>query len=108
MTTGGSTNMAEAIKMAHYHLHHNDKTRVMVIATDGAPDNKRKAMKEAEKAKEDKIDIITIGTDDADQDFLKKMATRAELGQKVTREVFSQAIIDASNLLPPPKSIVKR
>ncbi len=108
MSTGGSTNMAEAIKVAHYHLHKNDKTQVIVIATDGAPDHKRNALKEAEKAKADNIDIITIGTDDADQDFLKKLATKAELGKKVTREVFSQAISSASNLLPPPKSIVKR
>ncbi len=108
MSAGGSTNMAEAIKMAHYHLHREDKTRVIVIATDGQPDHKKNALKEAEKAKADKIDIITIGTDDADQDFLKKLATRAELGKKVTREVFSQAISDASNLLPPPKQIVER
>jgi uncharacterized protein YegL len=81
---------------------------VIVIATDGRPDSKRNAIKEAEKAKADNIDIITIGTDDAEQDFLKKMATRAELGNKVTREVFSQAISDASKLLPPPRSITKR
>lgn len=108
MEANGSTNMAEAIKMAHYHLDKKDKTRVIVIATDGRPDNKRNAVKEAEKAKADNIDIITIGTDDAEQDFLKKLATRAELGSKVTREVFSRAISDASLLLPPPKSITRR
>jgi Mg-chelatase subunit ChlD len=108
MQAGGSTNMAEAIKMAHYYLDKKDKTQVVVIATDGRPDSKRNAIKEAEKAKADNIDIITIGTDDAEQDFLKKMATRAELGNKVTREVFSQAISDASKLLPPPRSITKR
>ena len=107
MAPSGSTNMAEAIKMAHYHLDKPDKTQVIVIATDGRPDNKRKALSEAEKAKADKIDIITIGTDDAEQDFMQKMATRAELGNKVKREVFSQAISDASKLLPPPKSITK-
>ncbi|MDD2251501.1 MAG: VWA domain-containing protein [Dehalococcoidales bacterium] len=108
MQASGSTNMAEAIKMAHYHLDKKDKTQVIVIATDGRPDNKRNTIKEAEKAKADNIDIITIGTDDAEQDFLKKLATRAELGSKVTREVFSQAISDASRLLPPPKSITRR
>ncbi|MDD5605319.1 MAG: vWA domain-containing protein [Dehalococcoidales bacterium] len=108
MQASGSTNMAEAIKMAHYHLDKKDKTQVIVIATDGRPDNKRNAIKEAEKAKADNIDMITIGTDDAEQDFLKILATRAELGSKVTREVFSQAISDASQLLPPPGSITKR
>ena len=108
MQTNGSTNMAEAIKMARYHLDKKDKTRVIVIVTDGRPDNKRNTLKEADKAKADGIDIITIGTDDAEQDFLKKMATRAELGTKVTQEVFSQAISDASQLLPPPRSVTKR
>jgi len=104
----GSTNMAEAIRMAHHHLNRPDTIRVIVIATDGLPDNAHDALKEATNAKKDKIDIITIGTDDANQEFLKRLATRSELGKKVTREVFSQAISSASNLLPPPKSITRR
>jgi len=108
MYATGSTNMADAIKIAHDHLKKLDNTRVIVIATDGLPDNAQDALLEGTKAKEDKIDIITIGTDDANQEFLKRLATRADLGKKVTREVFSQAISSASNLLPPPKSVTKR
>jgi len=108
MNAAGSTNMAEAIKMARYHLDKAGTTRVMVIATDGKPDSRRKALQEAEKAKAEGIDIITIGTDDAEQDFLKKLATREELGRKVAPEVFSQAISDASRLLPPPRSVARR
>lgn len=108
MHATGSTNMAQAIKMAHDLLKKLDTTRVILIATDGIPDNVNDALLEGMKAKEDKIDIITIGTDDANQEFLKRLATRADLGKKVTREVFSQAISSASNLLPPPKSISKR
>jgi hypothetical protein len=66
------------------------------------------ALAEGEKAKKDKIDIITIGTDDANQEFLEKLASTVELGKKVTREVFSEAISSASNLLPPPKSVTRR
>jgi Mg-chelatase subunit ChlD len=108
MYATGTTNMAEAIRMAHEHLKRADNIRVIVIATDGLPDNAHDALREGTKAKEDKIDIITIGTDDADQEFLKRLATRADLGRKVTREVFSQAISSASNLLPPPRSMTKR
>ena len=108
MHATGSTNMAEAIKMAHDHLKTANNIRVIVIATDGMPNNASEALKEAAKAKEDKIDIITIGTDDANQELLKRLASRSELGKKVSREVFSQAISLASNLLPPPKSVVKR
>jgi Mg-chelatase subunit ChlD len=108
MNATGSTNMEDAIKMAHDHIKKLKNTRVIVIATDGLPDNKQTALKEAAKAKEDKIDIITIGTDDANQEFLKKLASRSGLSKKVERAMFSQAISSASKLLPSPKSITKR
>lgn len=107
MKVSGSTNMSDAIKMARHHLKGRD-TRVIVVATDGIPDNAEDALKEGANAKKDKIDIICIGTDDANQEFLKKLASTAELGKKVTREGFSQAISSASNLLPMPKSLIKR
>jgi Mg-chelatase subunit ChlD len=108
MGASGSTNMAEAIRMAHDHLRRLDNTRVMIIATDGLPDSGQDALREGLRAKQDKIDIVTIGTDDADQAFLQRLATRAELGKKVKREVFSEAISSASNLLPAPKSMTKQ
>jgi molecular chaperone DnaK len=104
----GSTNMSDAIALAHEHFNSMKNTRVMVIATDGQPDNTDETLKEATKAKHDGIDIITIGTDDADQQFLKTLATRSELGTKVSKAVFSQAISSAANLLPAPKSIARR
>jgi Mg-chelatase subunit ChlD len=104
----GSTNMAEAITLAREYFKPLKNMRVIVIATDGLPDNAQEALNAAAKAKEDKIDIITIGTDDADQEFLKKIASRAELGKKVESAIFSSAISSASSLLPPPKSITKR
>jgi molecular chaperone DnaK len=108
MNAGGSTNMSEAISLAHERFNSLKNTRVMVIATDGAPDNAQNALNQAAKAKQDGIDIITIGTDDADQQFLKTLASKAELGSKVSSAVFSQAISSASNLLPAPKSITRR
>lgn len=108
MNSTGTTNMAEAIRMAHDCLRRLGGTRVIVIATDGVPNSAQDALREGARAKGDKIDIITIGTDDADLGFLRMLATRAELGRKVAREVFSQAITQASRLLPSPKSIVKR
>jgi Mg-chelatase subunit ChlD len=108
MNATGTTNMADAINLAHEHFNALKNTRVMVIATDGLPDNAKNTLNEAAKAKQDGIEIITIGTDDADQEFLKKLATRSELGKKVDKAVFSQAISSASNLLPSPRSITKR
>jgi Mg-chelatase subunit ChlD len=99
----GSTNMAAAIAMGREHLGDNQYTRVMVIATDGRPDKTQSALQAGQNAKNDGIDIITIGTDDADLGFLRKLATSEELGNKVSNEQFGKAIASAHLLLPDPK-----
>jgi Mg-chelatase subunit ChlD len=105
MQTSGSTNMTDAISMAHDRLKRLECSRAIVIATDGQPDNVQTSIKAGQLAKGDGIDIITIGTDDADQEFLKKLASRTDLGIKVSREMFAKAISSASKLLPAPKTI---
>ena len=47
-------------------------------------------------------------TDDADLSLLKKLATSAELGNKVSNEQFGQAIGSAYKLLPDPNSVAQR
>jgi Mg-chelatase subunit ChlD len=101
----GSTNMTAAIKTAHTKLHDLSGTKVMVIATDGMPDNVKSSLEAAQKAKDEGIDIISIGTDDADQGYLKKLASRTELSSKVPVEKFAQAITDASLLLSTSRSL---
>jgi Mg-chelatase subunit ChlD len=108
MHASGSTNMTAAISMAHKYLGDVKYTRVIVIATDGQPDNKQSAIQAGQNAKNDGIDIITIGTDDADQAFLKKLATSQELGNKVPNEQFGKALASAHLLLPDPRKIVRK
>jgi len=100
MVAGGSTNMAAAIRLAHRQLVGRTGFRTMVIITDGIPDNVGDSLKAGKDAIKDGIDIITIGTDDADQDFLKKLSSRAELGIKVSREHFEQSIASSAKMLP--------
>jgi uncharacterized protein with von Willebrand factor type A (vWA) domain len=102
---GGSTNMTDAIKIAHSKLVDPDNTKVIVIATDGMPDHVKNSLEEAAITKAAGIDIIAIGTDDADKEFLKKLASRTELSTKVSRDMFAQAITAASSLLMSPRSI---
>jgi Mg-chelatase subunit ChlD len=104
---GGSTNLTAALKLAHAKLKNFAGTKVIVVVTDGMPDSVKRSLEEAELIKRDQIDIITVGTDDADREFLKKLASRSELSTKVTNDRFSQAISDASFLLSSPKSIQK-
>jgi Mg-chelatase subunit ChlD len=108
LRAGGSTNMVDAIKMAHSKLQNLAGTRVIVVATDGMPDNAPAALKAAQLAKNDHIDFIAIGTDDANQAFLQKLATRKELAAQVSSDMFAKAIASASNLLPTPRGIIKR
>ncbi len=99
----GSTNMAAAINMAREHLADPQYARVMVIATDGRPDKTQSALQAGQTAKNDGIDIITIGTDDADLTFLKKLATTSELASKVPSEQFGKALGAAHLMLPDPR-----
>ncbi|MBN1189112.1 MAG: VWA domain-containing protein [Dehalococcoidales bacterium] len=108
LRASGSTNMTAAIKMAHEELKGLEGLKAMVIATDGMPDSVKGSLEVADKAKADKIEILTIGTDDADKWFLEKLASRAELATKVSSDMFGQAITSASLLLMSPRSIQPR
>lgn len=99
----GSTNMVSAIEMAHDRLKTLVSARVMVIATDGVPNDIPGSIKAGELAKRDGIDIIAVGTDDADQEFLKRLASRTELGSKVAPENLGKAIASVAGYLPSPR-----
>ena len=97
------TNVSEAIRIAQDRLNELKGLKAIVLVTDGqanGPGDPDASLKRGESAKKDGIDIITIGTDDADQDFLKKLASRTELGMKVARDQLQQAIVSSANLLP--------
>ncbi len=96
----GSTNMTDAIRLATQKLLNKDAAKVICIVTDGFPDDPQTTLNAAQNAKQNRIDIITIGTDDADHEFLKKLATRAELGIKVSRNQFEQTIASTAKMLP--------
>lgn len=97
---GGSTDMAAAIHIATEKLKMKKGSRLIIIATDGMPDSPEETMCEAEQAKKAGIDIITIGTDDADKGFLRKLASRTSLGIRVSREQFGEGISSVATMLP--------
>lgn len=96
----GSTNMADAIIMAVEMLSGMSGERVMCIVSDGKPDSDEETLEAAENAKGMGIDIMCIGTDDADEEFLEKLATRKELSVKVEVSQFQQGMIRMAGLLP--------
>lgn len=97
--TGGSTNMTHAIQLGIEQLQGKIGQRVLVIVTDGAPDDRDSTLKAAKSAKDDGIDIMTIGTDGADIQFLSLLASRTELAMAVAQKQLADGMASAAKLL---------
>jgi Mg-chelatase subunit ChlD len=93
---GGTTDLAAGLILA-------GKLRelaAVVIVTDGQSNDNIATLQVATTLKKRDIDIICIGTDDADADFLEKLATRSDLATHVQSKNLRSAITDASRFLP--------
>lgn len=82
LSTEGGTNMLAAVHLARGRLS-SPARRTLVIVTDGMPSEPDEAVRAAERTKREGIRILAIGTDDADWDFLKRLASEPGLGLKV-------------------------
>jgi Mg-chelatase subunit ChlD len=92
--TSGGTYLASALG------HTLDyKPAYVLVVTDGAVSDSAQSLDVAQRLKSSGTEILTIGTDDADQDFLKQLASRSDLSVKVAPADLAQAISDASRLL---------
>ncbi len=92
--------MARAIELAIVKFKGKPGPLAMVVITDGMPDHEGAALGAARDAKRLGIDIITVGTDDADRSFLQKLASRDDLVVVVTREALGKGITSAADMLP--------
>lgn len=102
LLAGGSTNMTDAVRLATDALLPKRTQRVIVVVTDGNPDNSAEALMEAQKAKDSGIEIIAIGTDDANHNFIRQLASRSDLTIKVPAHQLGQSIASAARLLSGP------
>lgn len=77
LKTRGTTPMAKAIALTRKRLLTKDQdTNVLILLTDGAPDNKETTLIEAELAKEQAIQIIAIGVGaGVDSNYLKLISS---------------------------------
>lgn len=96
----GSTNMTDAFYLAISHFDREKGEKFICIVTDGEPDNRETTLQARNQAVKVGIEIMTIGTDDADKGFLDQLATRKELSVKVARQQLQQGISDMAKLLP--------
>lgn len=74
----GSTNLTEALELARKKLWAADRTRYIVILTDGYPDAPESAVEQASAARGDGVEIVAIGMGDADRDYLRRLASTEE------------------------------
>jgi molecular chaperone DnaK (HSP70) len=71
----GSTNLTDALELARGQLVATDRKRYVVILTDGYPDAPESAVEQALAAQKQGIEIVAIGTGDADRDYLRRLAS---------------------------------
>ena len=71
----GSTNLTDALEMARGQLVSGERKRYIVILTDGYPDAPESAVEQALAARQQGIEIVAIGTGDADRDYLRRLAS---------------------------------
>jgi Mg-chelatase subunit ChlD len=92
--TSGGTYLASALG------HTLDyKPAYVLVVTDGEVADSAQSLAVAKRLKSADTEILTIGTDDANQDFLKQLASRSDLSVKVASADLAQTISDASRLL---------
>jgi Mg-chelatase subunit ChlD len=92
---GGTTDLAAGLVLAGKF----SELAAVVIVTDGQTNSNKAALDEGARLKSRGVDIICIGTDDADREFLKRLATRADLALHVAAQELRSAITGASRLL---------
>lgn len=93
---GGTTDLAAGLTLAEKF----PELAAVVVVTDGQSNDNLAALEVAATLKNRDVDIICIGTDDADKDFLKRLATRSDLATHVSPKNLRAAITDASRFLP--------
>ena len=92
---GQTTNLTAGLHLAGKF----QKLNAVVVVTDGQADSPDTALTAAAALKKRGIDILCIGTDDADRSFLAKLATRSDLAIHVEANNLRSSIGQASDLL---------
>lgn len=100
-SVGGGTQMHEGLRLAGSLRPRAGDT--IVVVTDGIVDDPPGTLAIGSKLKTVGVEILAIGTDDADKTFLAQLASRSDLAMKVVSTDLRRAITDASKLLGPSR-----
>lgn len=97
--TGGGTLMAPPLRLAIQRLSQEKGERVIFLVTDGQAADADETLRQAIIAKAAGIDVMTLGTEGADHNFLSKLSTRSDLARKTTTASLQTGISQAARLL---------
>jgi Mg-chelatase subunit ChlD len=103
----GSTNLTHALQIALEALSTAQGRKIVVVVTDGKPDDSKSALETGLALAKIGVKILTIGTDDADGNFLQKLATEERLALIVKSNQILMGFKQASQLLLPPPTTSK-
>ena len=88
----GRTAMASGLRLGLARLRFRGGRKVMVLITDGVPDDRSATLDAARLARARGVTLIPIGTGNADHDFLASLAGRPELARHVATRQLAGAI----------------
>lgn len=97
----GRTAMARALRMGTGRLTLRRGRKVLVLITDGVPDDREGTLEAARVARAAGVTLIPIGTGNADHAFLAALAGRPELVRQVPRADWAEAIAEVATGLAP-------
>lgn len=97
---GGGTAMAAALRLALWRLRLRRGRRVALLITDGKPDSREDTLDAAARARALGVTVLAVGTDPADQAFLRALVPRPELAVRVARDDLAGGIGRSAGALP--------
>jgi Mg-chelatase subunit ChlD len=88
----GRTAMAAGLRLGLFRLRFRMGRKVLILITDGVPDDRRATLEAARVARARGVTLIPIGTGNADHDFLASLSGRPELTMHVETRRLAGAI----------------
>jgi len=99
LNAAGGTNMAAAIQVAYGRLKNKPGERVICVVSDGEADRET-TFRARDEARAVGIEIMTLGVDGANMEFLNALATRKDLSVHVPTSKLQVGMKSMAKLLP--------
>ena len=97
----GRTAMTQAIRLATRQLRQQPGDKIILLVTDGMPNDREATLQAARLARAQGITLVAIGIGHADEAFLAALTPKPELAVKVEPELLEKTLGGAIEALPP-------